>query len=133
MIFPGHRQPRACLPTIVGYTCTRMESRYPERGGDMLSKMRRLLVGTALAGAVWLGRAKKPPAQDPPLNRFFYYPYYYFPHNYWPSQGPAWPEPARGCDPCARPPAYMSYPPYKEPGWRYDFFEPHHHYRGFHF
>jgi hypothetical protein len=72
-----------------------------------------------------------PPAPIPNLNRFYYYPYYYFPHNYWPTQGPKWPEPVGA--PYMRPPAYMAYPPYLEPGWRYDLFEAHKYYRGFHF
>ncbi len=31
------------------------------------------------------------------------------------------------------PPAYMAYPPFKEPGWYYEALEPHLHHRGFHF
>ena len=68
---------------------------------------------------------------DPTLNRFFYYPYYYFPANYWPSQGPQWPEPTGA--PYMRPPAYMAYPPFNEPHWRYEYLTPQKHYRGFHF
>jgi len=68
---------------------------------------------------------------DPTLGRFFYYPYYYFPANYWPSQGPQWPE-APGA-PYMRPPAYMAYPPFNEPHWRYEYLTPQKHYRGFHF
>jgi len=66
-----------------------------------------------------------------PLNRFFYYPYYYFPHNYWPAQGPQWPEPVGA--PYMAPPAYMAYPPFKEPHWRYEYFAPQSYHRGFHF
>jgi hypothetical protein len=88
-----------------------------------------LLAGIA-AVALWGGAGKPAQAQEP-LNRFYYYPYYYFPHNYWPSQGPKWPEPVGA--PYQRPPAYMAYPPFLEPGWRYDLFEAHSHYRGFHF
>jgi hypothetical protein len=72
-----------------------------------------------------------PPLVTRPLNRFYYYPYYYFPHSYWPTQGPKWPEPVGAA--YMPPPAYMAYPPFKEPGWRYDLWEPHHYYRGFHF
>ena len=61
----------------------------------------------------------------------FYYPYYYFPHNYWPTYSPQWPEPPG--EPYMRPPAYMAYPPFHEPHWRYDLWEPKNYYRGFHF
>lgn len=66
-----------------------------------------------------------------PMNRFFYYPYYYFPHSYWPSQGPKWPEPVGA--PYRPAPAYMAYPPFKEPNFRYSYWEPKPYYRGFHF
>ncbi len=69
--------------------------------------------------------------QTAPLDRFAYYPYYYFPHNYWPTQGPKWPEPAG--QPYMPPPAYMAYPPFFEPNWRYEMNTPHKYYRGFHF
>ena len=72
-----------------------------------------------------------PPVAYQPLNRFFYYPYYYFPHNYWASQGPQWPEPVGA--PYMAPPAYMAYPPFKEPHWRYEYFAPQSYHRGFHF
>lgn len=60
-----------------------------------------------------------------------YYPYYYFPHSYWPQQSPQWPEP-KGA-PYVRPPAYMAYPPFKEPNWRYELWQPQKYYRGSHF
>lgn len=66
-----------------------------------------------------------------PLDRFWYYPYYYFPHSYWPAQAPRWPEPVGA--PYQRPPAYMAYPPFREPNWRYEYLEPQKYYRGFHF
>lgn len=54
---------------------------------------------------------------DPRLPRMFYYPYHYFLHSYAPSMGPKWPEgPGQ---PYMPPPAYMAYPPYKEPNWIY--------------
>ena len=62
---------------------------------------------------------------------FYYYPYYYFPHSYWPPNSPQWPEP-KG-HPYVRPPAYMAYPPFKEPGWRYELWTPMKYYRGNHF
>ncbi len=102
--------------------------------------MLRRLIPTLLAGALgvalWSGSAAPGQAQTQvqslyPVNNFFYYPYYYFPHNYWPNQGPKWPEPPGA--PCLRPPAYMAFPPFKEPNWRYHYFEPLLHYRGFHF
>jgi hypothetical protein len=101
---------------------------------------RRWLLGlvTAACGvAVWTGTANSARAEwplrepVPTLPKFWYYPYYYFPHNYWPSMGPQWPEPPGA--PYMRPPAYMAYPPFKEPHWRYELFEPQHYHHGFHF
>jgi hypothetical protein len=71
-----------------------------------------------------------------PLNRFSYYPYYYFPHSYWPGMSPRWPEPvpAQAAGYCPKPPpAYMAYPPFIEPMWRYELWQPQSYYRGFHF
>src|SRR5687768_9325732 len=83
----------------------------------------RLLV-PALLAIGFLGNASEAAAQyyqpyyqSYQLNRLFYYPYYYFPHNYWPAMGPRWPE-AQG-QPYMPPPAYMAYPAFREPGWRY--------------
>src|SRR5258708_34801069 len=90
----------------------------------------RLLLGSLVLGCCMIA-AQPAQAQGFDPNRFYYYPYYYFPHNYWPSQGPQWPEPPGY--PYQRPPAYMAYPPFKAPGWRYDAFEPHNYYRGSHF
>jgi hypothetical protein len=81
--------------------------------------------------ALWSAGATPGRAQGVDPNRFIHYPYYYFPHNYWPSMSPQWPEPVG-----ARympPPGYMAYPPFREPGWRYEWWEPQHYYRGFHF
>jgi hypothetical protein len=89
-----------------------------------------LVVGIMSLG-FWLGMGTPAQAQNQDLNRFYYYPYYYFPHNYWPNQSPKWPE--RPGTPYMPPPAYMAYPPFKEPGWRYDLWEPKPYYRGFHF
>jgi hypothetical protein len=92
-----------------------------------------------LAGVLGLGlwaalpssaRAQQVPP-PPNIGQYFYYPYYYFPHNYWPQQGPQWPEPPGA--PYMRPPAYMAYPPFKEPHWHYHWYEPKRYYRGFHF
>ena len=85
----------------------------------------------ALALALWAGSAHTASAQEPPLPRMSYYPYYYFPHSYWPQNSPQWPEP-KG-HPYVRPPAYMSYPAFKEPGWRYELWTPMRYYRGSHF
>ena len=86
----------------------------------------------AVAAAGWLGAAAAPAkAADPPLGRMFYYPYYYYPHSYWPQNSPQWPE-AKG-QPYVRPPAYQAYPPFKEPGWRYELWTPMKYYRGNHF
>jgi hypothetical protein len=89
-----------------------------------------LLVG-ALTLAGWLGSAKPAQAQVYNINPWFYYPYYYFPANYWPATSPNWPE--KPGSPYMRPPAYMAYPPFKEPHWRYEYWQPQNYYRGFHF
>jgi hypothetical protein len=89
------------------------------------------ILSGAMCLALWLGSGGAARAQDRNLDRFFYYPYYYFPHNYWPTTGPKWPEPPGA--PYMRPPAYMAYPPFKEPQWTYDLWMPHTYYRGFHF
>jgi hypothetical protein len=65
------------------------------------------------------------------LGKFWYYPYYYFPHSYWPTESQPWPE--RPGEPYMRPPAYMAYPPFLEPHWRYEWYVPQKYYRGFHF
>jgi hypothetical protein len=71
------------------------------------------------------------PNQAWQFERFYYYPYYYFPHNYWPVTSPRWPEaPGQHYMP---PPAYMAYPPFQEPNWRYELWQPQKYYRGFHF
>lgn len=70
-------------------------------------------------------------AAEPPLPRHYYYPYYYFPHSYWPAQSPQYPEP-KG-HPYVPPPAYMAYPPFREPGWRYELWTPMKWHRGHHF
>jgi hypothetical protein len=82
---------------------------------------------------VWVGDVSPARAQGsgPALDKMFYYPYYYFPHDYWPTQGPKWPEPVGA--PYMKPPAYMAYPPFREPHWRYEYWEPQFYYRGFHF
>ena len=89
------------------------------------------MLAGVLGVVLWAGAPTPARAQDLSLNRYFYYPYYYFPHNYWPSQGPRWPEPVGA--PYVRPPAYMAYPPFLEPKWRYDLFQPHKYYSGSHF
>jgi hypothetical protein len=107
----------------------------------MTRRLSLALVAGVLAAAVWSGsaapaRAQGYPPSHTPLSRYSYYPYYYFPHNYWPTMSPKWPEPviipSGGYAPC-RPPAYMAYPPFMEPNWRYEMFAPQSHYRGFHF
>ena len=60
-----------------------------------------------------------------------YYPYYYFPHSYWPALSPQWPE--KPGSPYQKPPAYMAYPPFLEPGWRYELWTPMKYHRGNHF
>jgi hypothetical protein len=96
-----------------------------------------LFAGALVLALGWAApaRAQGYPPPYTPLNRFSYYPYYYFPHNYWPTMSPRWPEPAFSATTYhpTPPPAYMAYPPFVEPMWRYDFFAPHSFYRGFHF
>jgi hypothetical protein len=71
------------------------------------------------------------PNQAYQFQRFYYYPFYYFPHNYWPANGPRWPEgPGQ---PYMAPPAYMANPPFQEPNWRYELWQPAKYYSGFHF
>ena len=93
--------------------------------------MTRSVVKYGLALAAGLLVAQAASAQEPPLPRYSYYPYHYFPHSYWPAQSPQWPE-AKG-SPYQRPPAYMAYPPFLEPGWRYELWTPQRYYRGSHF
>ena len=71
------------------------------------------------------------PNQAYQFERFYYYPYYYFPHNYWPVSSPRWPEGPN--QPYMPPPAYMAFPPFHEPNWRYELWQPQKYYRGFHF
>jgi hypothetical protein len=70
-------------------------------------------------------------AVDYNMGKFFYYPFYYYPHSYWPTESCPWPE--RPGEPYMRPPAYMAYPPFLEPHWRYEWYVPQKYYRGFHF
>jgi hypothetical protein len=76
-----------------------------------------------------LGFPSAAKAQGNDIMRHYHYPYYYFPHSYAPTQV-TWPDPRQ---PFQRPPAYMAYPPYLDPMFRYELFRPHRHYRGFHF
>jgi hypothetical protein len=97
-----------------------------------------LFVG-ALALVLWCGspaRAQFASPNHTPVSRYFYYPYSYFPHSYWPGMSPCWPEQPSvyaNCYAPKPPPAYMAYPPFKEPLWRYELWEPQSYYRGFHF
>ncbi|MBX9579846.1 MAG: hypothetical protein K2X87_06015 [Gemmataceae bacterium] len=93
--------------------------------------MLRKVLPLALAVGLWAGSESRATAADPPLTQFHYYPYHYFPHSYWPANSPQWPEP-KG-HPYVRPPAYQAYPPFLEPGWRYELFSPMKYYRGSHF
>jgi hypothetical protein len=71
------------------------------------------------------------PTQAYQFNRFYYYPYYYFPFDYWPATSPRWPEGPN--QPYMRPPAYMAFPPFREPNWHYEAWQPQKYYMGFHF
>lgn len=94
---------------------------------------RRMALLLALAlGLGWMAMDAEPAqAQQYNLNPFWYYPYYYFPHNYWPVMGPQYPEPPG--TPYRPPPAWMSYPAYREQHWRYEMWSPTPYYRGNHF
>ncbi len=86
-----------------------------------------LWLGTAAPARAQFYQAPPQPAYAP-MDKFWYYPYYTFPHNYWPATAPRYPA-SGNC----RYPAYMAYPPFQEPHWRYDLWEPMNYYRGFHF
>ena len=98
----------------------------------------RVTLGALLGLVLWLGADARAQAQAAPhvpafytLNRYYYYPFTWYPWNYWPTQGPKWPEPPGA--PYRRPPAYMAYPPFKEPHWRYEWYQGQEYHRGFHF
>ena len=90
-----------------------------------------VVLAVVLIVSAWSATAPTARADDTSIGKYFYYPYYYFPHNYWPQQGPRWPEPVGA--PYMRPPAYMAYPPFLEPHWRYEYWKPQLYYSGFHF
>jgi len=105
----------------------------------MTRRLVQVLFAGALAVILWSESAATARAQSPnytPLPRYFYYPYSFWPHNYWPTMSPRWPEQpsayANGYHP-SPPPAYMAYPPFLEPNWRYELWQPQSYYRGFHF
>ena len=90
------------------------------------------LAAAALVVSTWAGLdSSSARAGEPPLPRYFYYPYHYFPHSYWPALSPQYPEPPG--HPYVKPPAYMAYPAFREPGWRYELWTPMKYYRGHHF
>lgn len=84
-----------------------------------------------LGAAAFASTTSVAEAKEPPLPRHYYYPYYYFPHNYWPTLSPKYPEQYGA--PYMKPPGYMAYPPFLEPNWRYELWNPLKHYRGNHF
>ncbi len=90
------------------------------------------LVTALVALGIWAETGTSARAQEgfDPV-RFYHYPYYYFPHNYWPGMSPKWPEPIGA--PYRPAPAYMAYPPFREPHWRYELWQPQTYYRGSHF
>ena len=97
----------------------------------MLRRIRLALFSGLLFLGLWCGVSSPVVAQDYNLNNYFYYPYSYFPHSYWPINSAPWPE--RLGEPYQKPPAYMAYPPFHEPHWRYELHQPMSYYRGFHF
>lgn len=86
--------------------------------------MKRGLLVLLLVLGLWSGVATPAQAQD-----YYHYPYYYFPHNYAPLYQ-RWPDPRIPFQPH---PAYMYYPPYRIPSWRYEMWENQRYYRGNHF
>ncbi len=92
---------------------------------------RRYFLALAVLGGMLLAAPSASQAKEPPLPRWYYYPYSYFPHNYMPTYSPPYPE--QPGQPYQRPPAYMAYPPFKEPNWRYELWQNHKYYRGNHF
>ena len=97
----------------------------------MLRRWYLALCAGLLGLGLWLAPAAPARAEGWYIGQYFYYPYYYFPHNYWPIMGPKWPE-CSGA-PYMKPPAYMTYPAFLEPHWRYEYWKPQPYYRGFHF
>ena len=97
----------------------------------MVRKMRTIIVVGVMLLVSWLAVPATAQAQDYNLNQMFYYPYYNFQHNYWPQQQDPYPE--RPGEPYRRPPAYMAYPPFHPPHWRFELSQPMPYYRGFHF
>ena len=95
-----------------------------------MSRVKAALIAGLVGLALGFGAAPAR-AQDYNMGKYFYYPYYYFPHNYWPIMGPKWPE-CPGA-PYMKPPAYMTYPAFLEPHWRYEYWTSQPYYRGFHF
>lgn len=96
--------------------------------------MRRLVFGLLAGGvglALWLGSGATAHAQQYNVNPFYYYPFQLFPANYWPVMSPPWPEPLG--TPSMRPPAYQTFPPFKEPNWKYEYWSPNKYHRGSHF
>lgn len=73
-----------------------------------------------------IGLSSASPAQAQDINRYYHYNFQYYPHCYYPNYS-YWPDPRV---PFQRPPAYMAYPPYRDPNWRYDLFENKRYYRG---
>src|SRR5207248_8329303 len=121
----NHRLELTGTESAVAPTARRKETR------TMLKRVLPALVLGALALTLWNGSASMAKADSPQYTKFHYYPYYYWPHNYWPTQSPQWPE-AQG-SPYMRPPAYQAYPPFLEPRWRYEMWQPQKYYRGSHF
>jgi hypothetical protein len=83
----------------------------------MLRRLFLPLLAAVLGLALGLAAAEPAQAQFQDPSRFIHYPYFYYPHNYWPATSPQYPEPLGA--PYMRPPAYMAYPPFLAPGWRY--------------
>ena len=88
-------------------------------------------LGFALSETYVQAQYYQPYYQSYQLNRLFYYPYFYYNSTYFPAMGPRWPEPQGA--PYQKPPAYMAYPAFREPGWRYEAWQNQRYYRGSHF
>jgi hypothetical protein len=93
--------------------------------------LRRCLLPALSLVVGWLTFVPGADAQSHPvdIDRFYHYPHHYFPQSYWPNME-KWPDPRKHMQP---PPAYMAYPPYLDPSFRYPLWRPMKYYKGFHF
>jgi len=98
-----------------------------------MRRMGLMLLAGIIGLSLWAGTATPAHAQAPDasLNRYFYYPYYYSPTTTGRSSRRSGRK--QPGSPYMRPPAYMAYPAFTEPHWRYEWLKPQRYYQGFHF